>query len=84
MRILSVAHLTTAKKGIIFDCSLARRFWTGRFSVTHQSHVAGLVLQQLTVVFSCHELLFYLLLLIFPPLVIKTIARQQSLLRNYT
>lgn len=48
------------RKEIIFDCSFARRFWTGRFSVTYQSHVAGLVLQQQTVAFSCHELLFYL------------------------
>lgn len=54
------------QKGIIFDCSVARRFWTGRFSVTYQSHVAGLVLQQLTVAVSCHELLFYLTTDFFP------------------
>lgn len=54
------------KKAIIFDCSLARRLWTGRFSVTYQSHVAGLELQQPTDAFSYHELLFYLTTDFFP------------------
>ena len=63
-----MAYLNHCKKRIIFDCSHARRFWTGRFSVTYQSRVADLMLQQLAVVFSCHELLFYLTTdFFFPP-----------------
>lgn len=53
------------------------------FSVTYQSRVADLVLQQLAVVFSCHELLFYLTTdFFFSSLyfigMIKNIACQQS------
>lgn len=54
------------KKVVISDCSFARRFWTGHFSVAYQSSEARLVLQQLTVVCSCHELLLHLAAGFFP------------------
>lgn len=66
MGIVSVTHSNRCKTGIISDCSLARRFWIGHFSVMYQRLVAGLKLQELTVRFCAMSFCFICILISSP------------------